>query len=85
MPDSERTRRDNAIRKQEISWLLSNIQSRIHFLEKDARRCQNGKPIQKATIEGKLSILYTLRSDLQTRITRIKALESGGIVDELTR
>lgn len=61
-----------AMRRQEVNWLLTNIQSRIHFTERDVKRVDREKPFEKAKLEGKLSILYVLRSDLQNRLVLLR-------------
>jgi hypothetical protein len=80
-PPPREDSRDRALRLQEIGWLLQNMQSRIHHLERDQRR-SDPKSRERVRIEGKLSSMYALRSDLQSRQARLVGMNESEEVNK---
>lgn len=70
-----------AIRLQELSAYLRDLENRIKYLERDGRRADE-KSREYSRIEAKLQLLAELRSDLHTRRLRL-ASSSKSIIERV--
>lgn len=59
-----------AIRRQELHQMLGNISNRIKFCERDIRHTKDN-PFKKERHEGEMSVLCSLKNDLETRLIRM--------------
>lgn len=58
--------------RKALSPLLESARSRLKLLERDERRCGNGDALKLAEVRGERRAWENIRSDLQTRIIRLR-------------
>lgn len=64
--------RDRAIMRKALHPLLESARSRLRLLERDERRCGANESLKTAEIRGERRAWENIRSDIQTRIIRLK-------------
>jgi hypothetical protein len=77
MDDDERIIWEKAIRRNELTKQLEEVQARLHYYEKLERACQKGTPNYLA-VRDTVKELSHIRSSLDTQIVRLRDPEMIG-------